>query len=692
MPSATRTTSSTKLSLIGISSSGMTNSLLNQNTRLNDVLEILLPLQPDLSAATKPIPTASALSTTMNCFAGLQISDHQDVTEEESGAPTRPAVDYTEPLPTDPPQTASAPDDDVILQNDDLAEWIELSFFLCEMDGILEQVNDYWRQVANDQFPIPLAACLSTTAFRVVGMISSRISHIAPDHNSLIQKWLKHAQKGVKIRFTGIPQLASSFGGRCAGGFALRHIGQLLYHAKTWDEYQEILPNAGVRQAPAEIFKSCAAGDYDMATFEIDDLALDKMQESMRQLLTSKRAIAAIEPSEKEVHISEPLLPPLRTFLEDPKLPLCFPLVYGMEMLLSTYKAFLWQGTNMTKKNCRIMALKFAKEVREAMSEGVDALEAIRKTGDHSMTLQTLLLEILAGLLSLDEYTGEVRFDLYYQSPWVAGCHMVEILDFAYFYGIRLSTELGYVCAVLHLYNALRCLDAPIHRINLLDQLCQVFLEPIFLGLLPKENFSSHFRRAMGQGLYRERPSNTNQHSRLTMASTASKRDIDRHSTSLFYTLTSSNFLPSMDFWTRVYIQPGVKQPSRSQVAQVERELHGVPFNDPLDKIKTALMPEFTGELPIQRTNLFAIFCFCARLLHDLSQIANTDSGIFCAAPRGEHSGFDMVDLLLTEIVDHLRDDGKRLLLRHWRPLNRVKRVFARVDVGVSLSDYQWSI
>jgi hypothetical protein len=64
----------------------------------------------------------------------------------------------------------------------------------------------------------------------------------------------------------------------------------------------------------------------------------------MHQLLDSDRAIAAIEASEKDVHISEPLLPPLRLFLNNASSPIPSHLAYGMEMLFSTYKSFLWTG------------------------------------------------------------------------------------------------------------------------------------------------------------------------------------------------------------------------------------------------------------------------------------------------------------------------------------------------------------
>lgn len=55
----------------------------------------------------------------------------------------------------------------------------------------------------------------------------------------------------------------------------------------------------------------------------------------------------------------------------------------------------------------------------------------------------------------LDGYLSETRFDLYYQTPWIAGQYMQEILSLATDYGLRLWDQHNYVAAVLHLYNML---------------------------------------------------------------------------------------------------------------------------------------------------------------------------------------------------------------------------------------------
>ncbi|GFF24349.1 hypothetical protein IFM46972_01006 [Aspergillus udagawae] len=670
--------------------------------RLEDVLQILLPLTAPSSLRSTE---KSDLNPISNRFTALQVSDDFNAVgpNVEENFQNVPQVAAHNDAPA-AMQSSQLPED-LILEDDDIGEWIELSYFLCvrsstprvggklisrqEMDAISEQVNECWRQAASKQLPVPLAAWLSTTALHAAVRIFARIRHIAPTFDILVDKWFKHAKKGIKIRFRDIPLLASSFGGRCAEGITLRKIRLLLHHCRSLEEYKTILPNAGARAKPADIIRPHIPGGLDDPIWAHDDLALDQMQESMRQLLVSNRAVAAMEASEKDVHISEPLLPPLRLFLGDESLPTPFQLAYGMEMLLSTYKSFLWSQGNKNTQNCRVLALQFAKEVQRSILDAVSALEGVQNT-DNDAAVYYSLLQVQVD--HLEGFVREQRFDLYYQSPWVAGCHMVEILDFAFFHGVSLCCELGYVCAVLHLYNALRHLDPPIYKITLLEQLCQLFLQPLFLGTLPKENFSSHFRRAMGQGLDREKTASLDGRSRLSMPCTISERKIDKTRLSLFHELSSFNYQPTIEFWTRVYIDPALRQPSHAQAARVTLEIHSVPFNEPLGRIKTAVMKEFTGELPIMRTDLFAVFCFCTRLLLDVSEIADGDSGLVFQERSSARLGFSVVDMLLREIVDHLRDDSRRRLLRYLRPLNMAKGVFAKVKDDPSLSGYQWSI
>ena len=161
----------------------------------------------------------------------------------------------------------------------------------------------------------------------------SRISH----------KSKTSEEGGVKLRFTDIPELTCQNGGRLADGLCLYRIGRVLSDCRTLDNYKQISPNAGTRRDPfSNVERPDMGSAGSLNDLNVDDDSWDQMQESMRQLLASNRAIASLELSEKDEHVSEPLLPLMKGILSDAKSPIPIHLVFGMEMLLSKYKAFLW--------------------------------------------------------------------------------------------------------------------------------------------------------------------------------------------------------------------------------------------------------------------------------------------------------------------------------------------------------------
>ncbi|KAJ5729884.1 uncharacterized protein N7483_004392 [Penicillium malachiteum] len=93
-------------------------------------------------------------------------------------------------------------------------------------------------------------------------------------------------------------------------------------------------------------------------SFGLDNQAMDKIQESMRQVLVSGRAISDLE--EEKPMRAEHLLPALDKALGDKTSPIPTYLVFGMEMLLSTYKSFPWSNTERNPADCRLSSLKFA--------------------------------------------------------------------------------------------------------------------------------------------------------------------------------------------------------------------------------------------------------------------------------------------------------------------------------------------
>lgn len=606
---------------------------------------------------------------------------------------------------TEPKETSSAvyADDNVstetetMLEDDEFGVFIELSFFIAvssrtpgvrtlkrlltmikELDTLLMRMDEYWREAAKKNMPLIVAAWLSTTAFYAIQRIFPRIHRIAPDYTTLAEKWMQQIQTwDVILRFVDVPGLETNRG-RFGSVIPLWSHGELLKHCRTSKEYEKLVPTAGARGKPEDFFPF--SGQPDMI-WDLDHTALDKMQESMRLILSTTRAISGIEASDNAQYICEPLLPLLDEVLKDKEKPIPLQLIFGYEMLLSSYKAHLWPGGKLNKENCRISVLKFAGDVQKSIRTAVNSrICACGLCNTGILEYEKRWLQTTES--KLGNYLSEKRFDLYHQSPWTAGCHMIEILTLAIFEGSNLCFMTGDVCALLHLYNALRNLKRPIQPLKLLDQLCQVFLDELFNGALPTGTFTSQYRRALGGTMSRDYETKQGS-SRLALPTTSNPRKRISTTFSLFYEIHNIHYNPSIETWERVYLGNNHRNATKKQQREILERIQVQPFNVPLDNIREAVLPEFRGPLPVARIDYFAVHAFCTILLARISR---------SMVPGCEGSGIIAVDALLENIMEHSRDRSRTSMLHYLKPLNEAKSVFAAVDESISLDTFLWAV
>jgi hypothetical protein len=582
-------------------------------------------------------------------------------------------------------------DDRLALEDDDLGDWIELSYSiyvsyisrqywgsgtnrpLKSLDAILDQANKYWTEGANGILPICLAAWLSSVAFHEVGRRYKEF-----DYDTLLSKWTRHRMKRIEIRFNDIPGLQSKMR-RFTDLEGLSFHRSLLQHYRTLQENASVVPQARRYEDSSKII---APFSQDNQEYFRDYLTVYQMLEHIRQLLASKRAIAAIETPQL---VCEPLLPFIDKVFSDKELPVHVQLVFGMEMLLASYKAYTWPDGVLNRKNCRILVLQFALEVRKSFSE---TISYIQRRGESASAFNLPYLQSV--LDGLEGYTRETHFDLYSQAPWTAGCHIVEILTVAMFEGLHLCCDTGYLCALLHLYNGLRRIDSNFRQITLLDQLCEIFLDKLFLGVFPTENFSSHFRRAMGGTLHRK--ANVKRNSQMELSKPIpgiSMRKTGSTRLSAFYDLHTFGYEPSADFWHLAFeAEPRWQPTTRREQDEAIKRAYCSPLTISLEKVKENIMQEFNGPLPVARINYLAVFAFSANSMEELCKS-------FSAVEEQKFEpdrdlGFTVVDSLLVQIVDHQRDNKLRLLLPYWRPVNNAKRFFNGLDGKLSLDQFLW--
>lgn len=160
--------------------------------------------------------------------------------------------------------------------------------------------------------------------------------------------------------------------------------------------------------------------------------------------------------------------------------------ILGLNLLANGYRVYL--RTIMTPKvvsQCRIAALRLANEASSYVSTILND-----KACFPCRCTQTLAFHLQHLETDLNSYAKFNCWDLYFQSPWVAGNHVLEILDLCHYYGMRLLNYRHYVGAVLHSYNVLKQLGG-LTEIPVLENLCTQLAGILFPGGNPPSN---HFR------------------------------------------------------------------------------------------------------------------------------------------------------------------------------------------------------
>jgi hypothetical protein len=538
-------------------------------------------------------------------------------------------------------------------------------------------VNGYWADVASGKLSMVVAGILTNMAYHAVQQIVEAFPGLLADNQDLCNKWY-FTKQGFRLRFTDIPELQSDYH-RFSKDLGLWRYWRILHDCRTLDEYNGNLPTAGGRQKPADNISKlldCCDNSH------LDDSAFDKMQESMRQLLRDGRAISKLE---KHPMSAEHLLPAFNEALEDQNSKIPTYLVFGMEMLLSTYKAYLWpHGVD---SNCRILSLKLANDVIKSVKSCIACLQRLCQCQDPDKCTCCQKEWICEFQEKIQSYVHEKRFDLYYQAPWIAAGHMVEILSSCTDEGIQLCCGNNYVTAVLHLYNALREVSPDMRRLLWLDQMCGNFTDTLFLGSLPKRNFSSIFRKSSGGKLIKTASSSDGAQYRFSSGiSCISDRDVDTSRLSMLYTQHRASYQMTPVFVVRLHLGRKVKDPTQSQIRKALREINSTVWTVTMDKMEKAVQDEFTGEAPIARINFFAVFEACIQILEKLCGRLNGSEG------ASAELGFHLVDHLLAQIADHEKDAKLDRLLPYLLPLKKAVLSFASMDETMSLNNFAWDV
>lgn len=473
------------------------------------------------------------------------------------------------------------------------------------------------------------------------------------------------------------------------------------------DPWIAILDSQGRTYTEKELREGMLEKAAEHVTAETGIDARRKAERSLMDLLLRSTRRLLYQNGDKPsdfVLTMNPLLLPLQIFYETKGSSIQTDLVFGLHLLVESYKSFTLPKRLISMPNGRIQMLHFAQDVKRSLSRVrllrpfmVNIACDCRDCLENTLSVALIRFERdLAGLAT------ERRFDLYYQAPWVAGHQMNEILSRATGLGLRLCNQKHYLGKVLHLYNMLRQYDATDEETVVLEKLCAALAQGVFSGSRPDCNFYAKFVVFTGGRLSFDRskrhkpnfddeicpccgdkcePRNgADRNWRITMPKHYSEQ-LNSHDISAFDGLHICQFRHGCHCWPHVWhgLDKG-KNVTEKQISQVRNELSVHPCASILDHLEGVVGAEFKGDFPVAKVNWLEIYITCTEILANLSRAANFDP----EDPTPEFAynneywpsaGQDMAVALLglAENFSNETNDGLGFVATHWSKIEIVR-------------------
>lgn len=315
--------------------------------------------------------------------------------------------------------------------------------------------------------------------------------------------------------------------------------------------------------------------------------------------------------------------------------------IYGLQIFRVTYTKYLLAAKMDGKitANCRLQALKFAQEA-------LPSIEHI--LNDKSMPCRcyrTLAFHLEGLQRELKDFLEERNFDLFLQSPWVCGAHILEMLEATFYYGLRLLSYRNYVGSVLHAYNILRIFGG-LERVPLLEELCNTFNDVIFPGGRPLRNFKACWIRFIGGRLRFNSHSSDhrsgNHHfvippykaeatAGFGLRKEANDARFAYERISFFYHIKERRYHLDECLWDQVYGYESNGRRSCSLPRHQESARAGCDSQHRLLHLHSKALSEFSsGPLPAVKINFFAVYMHCVQIIAMITDEIHEKNGDRC--------------------------------------------------------------
>ncbi|KAL8794107.1 MAG: hypothetical protein Q9195_003292 [Heterodermia aff. obscurata] len=635
---------------------------------LEAILHSLRPLAPPSSTppSSTPPPPTTELSERLNQFSIL------DTIEESSHESTAAAMSRYE---------ASIGDEAVLsrtyvgMENEAIGRTLTMHglvlvscdlvvtnvslTFAQELDILCSKVKDIWEQASTGAIPFIAAAWLTSAAYHVlrqrlrgfyVPLFGEDTQHRDLYELAKQARSLPPFTFPDEIRFPIYHSVFRSMHGMITPMQALEGAMEEV-QAEDSKGQKAISNTVADRVKLAEVV--IVARRYDDFDRLYEQCAterkwMDSIIKSMRQIeeatemdITSSLFDAnpvmedILRPPPEEDEADEPLLP--RYTKQTPS-------VFGLVLLVESTKSFMFpEDAPPQTMNCRFKALGLARDMKASVMAINKSRPIIPGSNDNYPICTDDKLAMGLQLLEddLSAFLGHVRWDFYYQAPWVAGAQMLWMLSQANDYGMVLCNRRRYMGAVLHLYNCLKQLDHIEAEPVLLERLCDLMGQQVFGSVSgPRTDFFRVWARyAGGEREYDPLLHSTSNfyesyspqedilpfkpRDRLWRVATHKFKEDKRISLSnlsYFYALESTRYdLNGVEGVTTLARMLHGKEKGGDATDEETAKVRDVLSNQflalTLENMQPSIVSELEGEFPIAKINWFAVYMTCTGIL-----------------------------------------------------------------------------
>jgi hypothetical protein len=371
---------------------------------------------------------------------------------------------------------------------------------------------------------------------------------------------------------------------------------------------------------------------------------------------------------------------------------------FALHLLSTSYKAYT-SGLECPAllSGCRLSALKLSQQAESILSAVLKD-----KICFPCRCLETISHHLEELRDTLRRYTAHKCWDMFFQAPWVAGNHILEMLDMCFYYGMRLIRYRHYVGSVLHSYNVLKQLAA-MEEVPLLEELCTKMAGVFFPGgQCPTSRFAASWARFVGARLKFKKGHRGHNHREswcMTVPSHAAKRaaglgistdgklrSAEDAGISVVMDLKRRDYHVDKSTWDDISSQDDIESSKRPKRRSDSVGIHN------LQDLIPHLGEDMQGRLPTLRLNLFAVFETCVKIVSRISQATHTN-------PKGKVLRCICFATTILSGGDRIRDNEAMGTPDCWKKSNGEREVvedakkgIREVMLGVEEGDWLWNV